>query len=81
MTSNTKAFTDVSGTWVFRNFVVNTSAVTYRKEPMLIDLTACFGSGNEPTKEWCDANIPYFLNSTTITVHTSTGVSRKVKKK
>lgn len=25
--------------------------------PMLIDLTAEFGSGNEPTKEWCDENI------------------------
>lgn len=27
---------------------------------MLIDLTACFGAGNEPTKEWCDNYIPYF---------------------
>lgn len=29
----------------------------------LIDLTACFGAGNEPTKEWCDANIPFFEGS------------------
>lgn len=27
---------------------------------MLIDLTATYGAGNEPTQEWCDANIPYF---------------------
>lgn len=27
---------------------------------VLIDLTATYGSGNEPTQEWCDANIPYF---------------------
>lgn len=27
---------------------------------MIIDLTAAFGAGNEPTKEWCDKNIPYF---------------------
>jgi hypothetical protein len=27
---------------------------------MIIDLTEAFGEGNEPTKAWCDANIPYF---------------------
>lgn len=27
---------------------------------MLINLTASFGKGNEPTKEWMDANIEYF---------------------
>jgi len=30
------------------------------KEVIAIDLTAMFGVGNEPTKEWCDANINYF---------------------
>ena len=29
---------------------------------MLIDLTADFGTGNEPDKAWCDANLPYFSN-------------------
>lgn len=33
---------------------------------MLIDLTAACGAGNEPSKEWCDANIPYFTGTTTI---------------
>ncbi len=30
------------------------------KEVIAIDLTAMFGVGNEPTKEWCDANIQWF---------------------
>lgn len=33
---------------------------------MLIDLTEAFGAGNEPTKEWCDANIPFFESETVI---------------
>ena len=32
----------------------------YIKEVMLINLTAVFGAGNEPTQEWCDENIPFF---------------------
>ena len=35
-------------------------------EAMLIDLTAAFGAGNEPTKEECDEMIDYFSGSTTI---------------
>lgn len=27
---------------------------------LLVDLTATFGAGNEPTKEWCDKNLDYF---------------------
>jgi hypothetical protein len=34
---------------------------------MLIDLTAAFGAGNEPSKEWCDNNIPYFTGTYTKT--------------
>ena len=33
---------------------------------MIIDLTATFGAGNEPTRAWCDANIPYFVGEKTI---------------
>lgn len=29
---------------------------------VIIDLTECFGAGKEPTKAWCDSNIPYFRN-------------------
>lgn len=27
---------------------------------VVIDLTQCFGAGKEPSKSWCDTNIPYF---------------------
>ena len=36
--------------------------------PVLIDLTATFGAGNEPSVEWCYENIPYFTGTQTITV-------------
>lgn len=36
---------------------------------MLIDLTACFGEGNEPTKEWCDNNVPYFEGQIELSVY------------
>ena len=42
------------------------SGIMYADGMMLIDLTADFGSGNEPTKEWCDANIPFFGGTKTI---------------
>ena len=34
----------------------------YLDGAMLIDLTDCYGAGNEPSKEWCDANIPFFTD-------------------
>lgn len=38
----------------------------------IIDLTAAFGAGNEPTKAWCDANIPFFTGSYDIMITPST---------
>lgn len=35
-----------------------TSPWSFRR-PTLVDLTETFGAGNEPTKEWCDANLEY----------------------
>lgn len=37
--------------------------IAYIDDAMLIDLTAAFGAGNEPTKEWCDINIEYFAGN------------------
>lgn len=37
--------------------------IIYVANPMLIDLTACYGKGNEPDKNWCDEHIPYIYNS------------------
>lgn len=36
---------------------------------MLIDLTATFGSANEPTTAWCDKNIPYFTGTKTLEIN------------
>ena len=46
---------------------------------MVIDLTACFGSGNEPDATWCNSNIPYFIGATTVSQTVSSPVARKVK--
>lgn len=35
----------------------------YFDDIILIDLTETFGSGNEPSKEWCDKNIKWFNGS------------------
>lgn len=47
---------------------------------MLIDLTAAFGSGKEPDKAWCDANIPYFTGSKTVMYEGATAKARKIVK-
>ena len=38
----------------------------YADGVVVIDLTESFGSGNEPSKEWCDENIDYFDGSTVV---------------
>ncbi|HOP65478.1 MAG TPA: hypothetical protein PLX66_00410, partial [Bacilli bacterium] len=45
--------------------VVDTNSNDYTQDcygdgVTLFDLTAIFGSGNEPTQAWCDANLDYF---------------------
>lgn len=48
----------------FEGMAANT--IAYIDDAMLIDLTAAFGTGNEPTQEWCDTNIEYFSGNKTI---------------
>lgn len=48
----------------FEGMAENT--IAYIDDAMLIDLTAAFGAGNEPTQEWCDTNIGYFAGDTII---------------
>ena len=36
---------------------------------MLIDLTAAFGSGLEPSKEWCDEHIAWFDSTANVSVY------------
>lgn len=45
--------------FTFQSITENTTNMRI-KEAMVIDLTAFYGAGNEPTKEWCDKNIPLF---------------------
>lgn len=52
-----QAEADTSGSWIMRNFTVNGTAEAYRRNPIIIDLTAAFGAGNEPTAAWVDANM------------------------
>lgn len=42
--------------------------------PMLIDLTATFGAGKEPTKDWCDTNIPFTISSGNIYLDKPTSI-------
>lgn len=42
---------------------------------MLIDLTATFGAGCEPTKAWCDANIPFFTGTKTVSFSDQNDIS------
>lgn len=60
MESTILTVTANNGTYVIRNFTVNTNADVYCDGLMIIDLTEAFGSGNEPDQAWCDTNIPYF---------------------
>lgn len=50
-----------ASTYQFRiDFDNNRQAGTiYADGAMLIDLTADFGAGNEPTQDWCDLHIPF----------------------
>lgn len=50
----TPAYTPVPGVYSENA----TSSWSFR-HPTLVDLTETFGAGNEPTKEWCDANLEY----------------------
>ena len=43
-----------------RTFTVGGSVNAWVDSIVVIDLTEAFGAGQEPSKEWCDLNIPYF---------------------
>ena len=60
-TLNSNTF--LNNTWKIRNFATIQNPqnyVIYTDALVLVDLTATFGAGNEPDKEWCDKNIGYF---------------------
>lgn len=43
----------------------------------LIDLTETFGVGNEPSKEWCDKNIPFFEGTKVLSPSITKDLKRK----
>lgn len=45
---------------------INTNGRVWFDGGMVIDLTACFGAGKEPSVNWCDKNIPFFTGETEI---------------
>ena len=55
-----------ASSYYFRSFAVRPSNNIYLDGYMLIDLTACFGAGAEPSKDWCDKHIPFFEGTTVI---------------
>ena len=61
----------LSESWHIRNFTVNGSSDSYVDDLVIYDLTEIFGEGNEPTKEWCDKNLPYVSDKAEITVYSS----------
>lgn len=75
---NTRSNWSTGGNYQFRFDFENMASgkVAWIDDAMLIDLTECFGSGNEPDKTWCDSNIPYFektyIYGTKLSIKTST---------
>lgn len=59
--------------YYMRSFSVNATNTSKRRNHMIIDLTDAFGPGNEPTKEWCDKNIPYFTGTLSSFRHPNAG--------
>lgn len=76
--NNRSSFT--SGSYQFRLDFNNSknSGYMWFDGVMLIDLTAAFGSGNEPDVTWCDTYIPYFTGSSYVEAPNLPSVARKV---
>lgn len=63
------------GSYVCRSFVVNGTAEMWADGLMILDLTAAFGAGNEPGKEWCDECIPFFEGTMELETYPFSGVT------
>ena len=72
MRSNVISVDAVNGTsYIIRNFVVSAQNTCWTDGLMIIDLTASFGAGKEPSQQWCDSNIPFFEGTKSIEVFES----------
>ena len=48
------------------NGTTSANSVAFIDGLIVVDLTAAFGSGKEPSQGWCDSNINYFNGTTTV---------------
>lgn len=71
---------DTTDTFGIRTFTVSGTTTAWVDGVIVIDLTATFGAGKEPSKEWCDANIPFFNGVHAVPNPFSSGKARKIKK-
>ena len=52
--------TNIDNTRVLVSNIGSSASSIELTNPVLVNLTKQFGSGNEPTKEWCDQNLTFF---------------------
>lgn len=72
MESTRMQISQVNGaSYIIRSFTVNGTADMWADGLMLLDLTAAFGAGKEPDKDWCDTFLPYIEGSMTVQVEMS----------
>ena len=69
------SYTDGFG---IRTFTVGGTVSAWVDSIVVIDLTEACGAGNEPSKEWCDANIPFFNGSYEMSVPVTSPVQALV---
>lgn len=60
-----------SDSFGIRTFTVGGTANAWVDSIVVVDLTDACGVGNEPSKEWCDVNIPFFSGSYTVDIPVS----------
>lgn len=53
------------------------ASIMWFTEMICIDLTETFGAGNEPSKEWCDKNIPFFEGTKVLSPSITKDLKRK----
>lgn len=66
---------ETGGSFGVRTFTVGGTVSAWVDSIVVIDLTEACGAGNEPSKEWCDANIPFFSGSYTLDIPLNSPVS------
>lgn len=70
-----------ASSYVIRTFALGATGNIWIDGLMLLDLTAIYGAGNEPSKEWCDINIFFFEGNGGVSSPNDTdGIAHRIKK-